>query len=139
MNQYHRVITTEYAIPSKDVLRLERPFQTSSRSKITQSSKYIYSAKETKAQPQPIYSRGLIVYDKTDLDSRGEPTRKKLWVWEMKYDPTYESASSHRERKKALSYSVKDGPGEKAKDMGLVSEEDLRETEPEVENLIDFD
>ena len=95
--------------------------------------------KDTKAQPQPIYSRGLIVYDKSDVDSRGEPTRKKLWIWEMKYDPTYESASSHRERKKALSYSVKDGPGEKAKDMGLVSEEDLRETEPEVENLIDFD
>lgn len=95
--------------------------------------------KDTKAQPQPIYTRGHIVYDKSDVDSRGEPTRKKLWVWEMKYDPTYESASSHRERKKALSYSMKDGPGEKAKDMGLVSEEDLRETEPEVENLIDFD
>lgn len=91
-----------------------------------------------KKKPPAIFRRGDIVYDATDCDSRREPTRKKLWVWEKIYEPSYEKSTSPQERKMAMSYYVKDGPGEEAKDMGRVSEEDLHDWSPKEELLIEL-
>ena len=87
---------------------------------------------------KPIYRRGEIVYDRTDRDSKGDPTYKKLWVWESKYDPFY-PAKMKWEGDGGMLYFLKDGPGEKANDVGPVREEDLYEDFPKEEvNLIDL-
>ena len=70
-----------------------------------------------------IHKRGELVFDINDRDSKGYPTRKKLWVWETKYVPNYKD--SQWGTKNAILYLVKDGPGENAKDVGWVREEDL--------------
>lgn len=85
-----------------------------------------------------IYRRGNTVFDETDCDCRGGPTRKQLWVWEMIYEPFYEKSASPQEQKLVISYYVKDGPGEDAKVVGRVSEEDLYPWYPTEENLIDL-
>ena len=63
-----------------------------------------------------------------------EPTRTKLWVWQHKYDKSYDNGSG------AMLYLLKDGPGADAKDVRWVSEEDLREWFPPKEevSLIDL-
>lgn len=74
-----------------------------------------------------------------DLDSKGNPTHKKLWVWESKWDPSYENSASAEERKKEMSYLLMDGPGEKANCVGWESEENLENWTPaEDEPLIDL-
>lgn len=74
-----------------------------------------------------MYDRGEVVYNKTDCDSKGEPTYKKLWIWEVR------SAGG-------TLYTVKDGPGEKANTLpGELREGDLYEDFPKEEvNLIDL-
>ena len=71
-----------------------------------------------------MYCRGEVVIDKKDCDSKGEPTGKKLWICEKKWVPLT------TEHKEAFSYSVKDGPGEDAKDMGWRWEGDLLDWVP---------
>lgn len=92
----------------------------------------------TDTKYKPIYRRGEIVYDRTDLDAKGEPTYKKLWVWESKHEPFYPKKSKW-DSNDAMLYTLKDGPGEKANDVGPVGEEDLYEDFPKEEvPLIDL-
>lgn len=79
-----------------------------------------------------MYLQGEIVYDETDRDSKGQPTYKKLWIWESKYDPVYPPKSG-------WVYTLRDGPGEKANFVGWAREADLSEDFPkEEESLIDL-
>ena len=80
----------------------------------------------TNTKYKPIYRRGEIVFDRTDLDSKGEPTYKKLWVWESRYNPFYPPKSKW-ESKGDMLYTLKDGSGEKANVVGPVREENLDE------------
>lgn len=48
-----------------------------------------------------------------DLLSNNEPTLKKLWVWEIKYDASSED----------IWYSLKDAPGQEGKVMGWFEEQ----------------
>ena len=85
-----------------------------------------------------MYRRGDIVFDSTDRDSKGEPTYKKLWVWESKYYPSYPTKSGHG-HDDAMLYTLKNGPGEKANVVGWAREEDLDRHFPVEEvSLIDL-
>ena len=90
-------------------------------------------------KPPSEWTRGEMVYDRTDCNSKGEPTYKKLWIWETRYDPSYPPKSRGDSVGDRL-YSVKDGPGEKANFVGgWVRERDLYEDFPkEEESLIDM-
>lgn len=84
-----------------------------------------------------MFSRGDIVYIITDpyFSSAVQPkNRRKLWVWQSKQNLSYEDAASN------MSYFLKDGPGENAKDVGWEPEDSLREWFPlkEEDSLIDL-
>ena len=84
--------------------------------------------------------RGKIVYIITDLHSiKNQPKDcQKLWIWEHKWDPTWKNVGRGDGN---IVYLLKDGPGEKAKDVCWMSENKIQEwTQPKVEeSLIDLD
>ncbi|CAF9932552.1 hypothetical protein IMSHALPRED_008915 [Imshaugia aleurites] len=93
------------------------------------------------SEPTPaIYARGDIVYlRQVHYIVDGKPTYPKFWIWDTKYDPTYKQSA--KDSTGCNLYLLKYGPGEKAKDMGWVEEEDVYKEPPvkEEESLIDLD
>lgn len=128
----------------KTISRTPKMPSNRSHSKIEVQLSFSYSSPKdffaalTDQQMIPMFSRGEIVYilPSPSLSSSSSSIQpkdcKKLWVWQCKYD---EKAAS------AMTYLLKDGPGQDAKDVeGWVSEDRLREWyEPkEEEPLIDL-
>ena len=111
---------------------------------VPSSSEIICYTNKTQ-QSSNIYFRGTIVYIATDLYSiKNQPKDcQKLWIWEHKWDPNYKNSSSYSryESYGNILYLLKDGPGEKAKDVCWTSEDKLQEwAQPKVEeSLIDLD
>ena len=68
----------------------------------------------TDAKYGSIYKRGDTVFDKDIVDSKGNPTRKKLWVWDADFELIH-----------GILVALKDGPGEDANDMGWFTEKSL--------------
>ena len=95
-------------------------------------------------QPPSIYVRGTIVYIAIEVGSSENQPKdcQKLWIWEHKWDPNYKNKPNTRSESygKTL-YLLKDGPGEKAKNVCWMSEDKIQEWRaPKVEeSLIDLD
>ena len=94
-------------------------------------------------QPDAIYLCGEIVWIPADYGSPDEQPKdcKKFWIWEQKWDPNYKTSFRDYFSYGHHFYLLKDGPGEKAKDLGWVIEDKIRDWYPPKveESLIDLD
>ena len=100
--------------------------------------------KQTLQQVKNIYLPGEIVYIPTDWYSHENQPKdcQKLWIWEYKWDPNYiNKLPMGKESYGNWLYLLKDGAGEKAKNVCWASEDKIQEwTPPKVEeSLIDLD
>ena len=84
----------------------------------------------TNQQSVAKYCRGETVVIKKNRDPKGRPPGTRFWIWEAKYDPSYSKSTTRHEREKIMSYLLKDGPGEDAKDVGWATEASLEDWLP---------
>ena len=83
---------------------------------------------------------GQFAYSKKDRNDKGEYTGRKLYISERKYYPPTTPGAHYTDDK--WTYLLKDGPGEKAQEVGWAEEKDLEHEDPRgphvVPDLIDF-
>ena len=79
-------------------------------------------------------------YWKKDRNEKGELTGRKLYISEAKYHPPSKPRPYYADDK--WTYFLRDGPGEKAQDVGWAEEWELKHKDPRYEfgvpSLIDY-
>ena len=91
----------------------------------------------TNTQVPAAWAVGLWAYWTKDRNDKGEHTGRQRYISEAKYHPPTKPRPHYADDK--WTYLLKDGPGEKAQEVGWAEEEELEHESPDgPPNLIDL-